>query len=182
MTDQLRSIFDRWQNLEAEKAATREGLKELFIEAKGNGYEPKALRLAFRKKVAADEPETDTDRALSALVDQYLAALEFDAGVRLVRARAPARVENIEEISPESGKAPRGLKLADADGKQSQPNTGGGHEVAGSNAQDVERGRLGREDKAVPADPVAARIYREPYPGDDDPLGPDMPVYLRRIA
>lgn len=93
MSDQLRSLFSRWQELEAQKNSLREELKELFQEAKSNGYEPKAIRLAFRKKVSADEPETDADRKLAELVDQYLAALEFDAGVRLVRARAPARVE-----------------------------------------------------------------------------------------
>src|SRR4051812_40008345 len=102
MSEQLRSIFTRWQNLEAAKEQNREDLKELFAEAKGSGFEPKALRLAFRQKVG--EPETDADRALSMLVENYLTALEFDAGVKLVRARAPARVASAVPL-PESGAA-----------------------------------------------------------------------------
>jgi uncharacterized protein (UPF0335 family) len=79
--DQLKAIFDRWQNLEKEKAALSEDLKELFVEAKSNGYEPKALRVAFRRRVAADKPISDADRELEALVETYLSALTFGAHV-----------------------------------------------------------------------------------------------------
>ena len=72
---QLVSIFARWRNLEDEKARIAEDAKELFAEARGNGYEPKALRLAFRQAAKADEPVSDTDRATQALAETYLAAL-----------------------------------------------------------------------------------------------------------
>jgi len=98
MSEQLRSIYARWERLEEEKRATAEDLKELFAEAKGNGYEPKALRIAFRLKAAAEGPGAAETAATAALVETYIAALSFDAGVRLSRASAPARVEIIEEI------------------------------------------------------------------------------------
>ncbi len=75
MTDQLVSIFARWRNLEDEKARIAEDSKELFAEARGNGFEPKALRVAFRLAVKADEPLSDADRATQALAETYLAAL-----------------------------------------------------------------------------------------------------------
>jgi len=100
MSEQLRSIYARWERLEEEKRATAEDLKELFAEAKGNGYEPKALRIAFRLKAKAEGPEAAETAATAALVETYISALSFDAGVRLSRASAPARVEIIEEIPP----------------------------------------------------------------------------------
>ncbi len=75
MNDQIVSIFSRWRNLEDEKARIAEDAKELFAEARGNGYEPKALRLAFRLQMKADEPQTDADKATQALAETYLAAL-----------------------------------------------------------------------------------------------------------
>ncbi len=72
---QIMSIFARWRNLEDEKARVAEDSKELFAEAKGNGFEPKALRIAFRAAAKADEPVSDTDRTTQALADTYLAAL-----------------------------------------------------------------------------------------------------------
>ena len=98
MSDQLRSIYARWQNLEADKAAISEDLKELFAEAKSNGYEPKALRIAFRLKAKAEGPEAAEAAETAALVETYIAALSYDAGVRLSRASAPARVEKIDEF------------------------------------------------------------------------------------
>jgi len=104
--DQLVSIFERWQRLEEEKAEISEGLKELFAEAKGNGYDAKALRLAFRAKVKADEADP-ADAELQALVEIYL-----DNLAERPRARpAPARVEIIEKI-PAPDATPAGAVVA----------------------------------------------------------------------
>lgn len=68
----IRSIYDRWLRLEEEKAALGDDLKELFIEAKGQGLVPKALRESFRRvrKIGdADQQEHD------AIVDLYVASL-----------------------------------------------------------------------------------------------------------
>ncbi len=106
MSEQLRSIYARWERLEEEKAATSADLKELFLEAKGNGYEPKALRIAFRLKAKAEGPEAAETAATAALVETYISALSFDAGVRLSRASAPARVEIIEQFPLEPSLEP----------------------------------------------------------------------------
>ncbi len=72
---QIVSIFARWRNLEDEKARVSEDSKELFAEAKSNGFEPKALRLAFREAIKADKPVSAVDRATQDLADVYLTAL-----------------------------------------------------------------------------------------------------------
>lgn len=95
MSEQLRSVFTRWLALELHKAEISDDLKELFAEAKGNGFDPKALRLAFRTKVKDSEPLSEADKNTAALVETYLVALEE----RPSRASAPARVEIIEETA-----------------------------------------------------------------------------------
>lgn len=73
--EQLRSIYERWERLEADKKAVSEDLKELFAEARGNGFDGKALRLAFRT-LAKTEGETETDRATRETAELYMAAIE----------------------------------------------------------------------------------------------------------
>ncbi len=72
---QLVSIFARWRNLQDRKTEIAEDSKELFAEAKSNGFEPKALRIAFAEAIKADEPVSDTDKATADLAAVYLDAL-----------------------------------------------------------------------------------------------------------
>lgn len=69
--DQIRAFFERWQRLEEEKANISGDLRELFAEAKGNGFDAKVLRAVFRDKVkdqsARDEFEAIYDLYWSAL-------------------------------------------------------------------------------------------------------------------
>jgi uncharacterized protein (UPF0335 family) len=69
--NQLQSIIDRIENLENEKAVIAEGIKEVFLEAKGNGFDVKIIRkiIAERKKT---EEERNNERAI---MDTYLHAL-----------------------------------------------------------------------------------------------------------
>jgi uncharacterized protein (UPF0335 family) len=71
---QLRSIRERWERLEEDKKAIGDDLKELFAEAKSNGFDPKALRLAFRT-LAKDENETEADKATRETAELYMAAI-----------------------------------------------------------------------------------------------------------
>ena len=73
--EQVRSYFDRWKRLEDEKAEIAEASKDLFVEAKSNGFSPKAMRAAFRQKVKDDQPQTADQADHAALVDLYLTAL-----------------------------------------------------------------------------------------------------------
>lgn len=68
---QLRSIVERIERLEAEKAELAEQIKEVFAEAKGNGFDAKALRnvLKIRRQDRAKRQEEE------AITDLYLSAL-----------------------------------------------------------------------------------------------------------
>lgn len=69
--DQLRSIIGRLEKLEEEKASISDDIRDVFAEAKGNGFDTKALRsvLRIRKIDAAEREEQE------AILDTYLHAL-----------------------------------------------------------------------------------------------------------
>jgi len=69
--DQLKSIIERVERLEEDKAAIVTDIKEVYLEAKGNGYDVKALRaiVRYRKEDAQDRAERE------AIFETYLAAL-----------------------------------------------------------------------------------------------------------
>jgi uncharacterized protein (UPF0335 family) len=73
--DQLRSIVERIERLEEEKQAIADDIKEVYAEAKANGYDTKTLRavIRIRKQDAAERQEQE------ALLDLYLAALGMAA-------------------------------------------------------------------------------------------------------
>jgi uncharacterized protein (UPF0335 family) len=75
--DQLRQYIERVEKLEEEKKSIAEDIKEVFAEAKANGFDTKIVRkiISLRKMEAAEREEMET------LVDLYKAALgmiEFD--------------------------------------------------------------------------------------------------------
>ncbi|MQX24978.1 DUF2312 domain-containing protein [Sinorhizobium meliloti] len=94
---QIRSFFQRWERLEAEKKELGDLLKDLFAEAKSVGYETKALRAAFRLK-AKQDLDSPADAEFEAVVDTYLDALNGSSRAT----RAYAR-ENIEQFDPTTG-------------------------------------------------------------------------------
>ena len=68
---QLRSFIERIERLEEEKKAIAADIKEVYAEAKGEGYETKILRqvVRLRKMDRADRQEQE------ALLELYLSAL-----------------------------------------------------------------------------------------------------------
>jgi uncharacterized protein (UPF0335 family) len=68
---QLKSIIERVERLEQEKAEISEQIKEVFNEAKGNGFDVKVLRkiVRIRKQDRAKRMEEE------AILDLYLSAL-----------------------------------------------------------------------------------------------------------
>jgi uncharacterized protein (UPF0335 family) len=68
---QLRTIIERIERLEEDKAAVANDLKEVFAEAKGNGFDVKILRkvVRIRKQDRAKRQEEE------ALLDLYLSAI-----------------------------------------------------------------------------------------------------------
>jgi uncharacterized protein (UPF0335 family) len=67
----LRTIIERIERLEEDKAAVMADMKEVFLEAKGEGYDVKILRkvIRIRKQDKAKRQEED------AILDLYMAAL-----------------------------------------------------------------------------------------------------------
>lgn len=68
---QLRSVVERVERLEQEKAEIAEQIKEVYAEAKGNGFDVKILRkvVRMRKQDRAKRQEEET------ILDLYMAAL-----------------------------------------------------------------------------------------------------------
>ena len=69
--DQLRSIVERIERLEEEKSAIAADIKEVYAEAKGNGFDGPALReiIRIRKQDKSERKEHE------AILDLYLHAL-----------------------------------------------------------------------------------------------------------
>lgn len=68
---QLKSIVERINNLEDAKKETQKDIAEVYLEAKGNGFNPKALRVIVRQQRADAKKAAE----LAADVDAYKAAL-----------------------------------------------------------------------------------------------------------
>lgn len=69
--DQLKSIVERVERLEEEKTALSGDIREVYAEAKGNGFDTKIVRqvVRLRKLDTTEREERD------ALLDLYLSAL-----------------------------------------------------------------------------------------------------------
>lgn len=68
---QLRSLIERIERLEEEKSALAGDIKEVYAEAKANGFDTKILRkvITLRKKDTVEREEEQ------AMIDLYLNAL-----------------------------------------------------------------------------------------------------------
>jgi uncharacterized protein (UPF0335 family) len=71
---QLKSIIERIERLEEERKGLGADVREIYAEAKGNGFDPKILRMIIRlrKMAAADRQEQD------ALLETYKSALGME--------------------------------------------------------------------------------------------------------
>lgn len=60
--DQLRTIVERIERLEEEKKTFSDDIRDVYAEAKGNGYDVKALRIIvrMRKQDANERAEQET--------------------------------------------------------------------------------------------------------------------------
>jgi uncharacterized protein (UPF0335 family) len=69
--DQLKKIIARVEKLEEEKAGIAADIRDVFAEAKGNGFDVKAIRMIIklRKMDASEREEAET------ILDTYLHAL-----------------------------------------------------------------------------------------------------------
>ena len=75
--DQLRTIVERIEHIEEEIRELGEAKKEVYAEAKGNGFDVKTLREIIRIR---KQDKDERDEQLS-LLDTYLHALEVASRV-----------------------------------------------------------------------------------------------------
>ena len=69
--DQLRSIVERIERLEEEKKTIADDIKDVYAEAKGNGFDVKALRTIVRLR----KLDTDERKEQEAVLETYMHAL-----------------------------------------------------------------------------------------------------------
>lgn len=69
--NQIKALVERIEKLEEEKAAIAEDIKEVYAEAKGNGFDPKIIKkvISLRKQDATKRKEEQ------ALIATYMDAL-----------------------------------------------------------------------------------------------------------
>lgn len=69
--DQLRAFIERIERMEEEKDAISTDIKEIYAEAKGNGFDTKVIRLLVRiRKMDANERAEQ-----EAVLEMYMSAL-----------------------------------------------------------------------------------------------------------
>jgi uncharacterized protein (UPF0335 family) len=71
--DQLRAIVERVEQVEEEIKELTEARKEIYLEAKGNGFDVKVLREVIRVR-KQDQKERDEQESL---LDVYLQAIKM---------------------------------------------------------------------------------------------------------
>ena len=69
--ERLRTFIERVERLEEEKAATMTDIKEVYQEAKGEGYDPKILKLVVKIR-KMDKSKRQEEEAI---LDLYMSAL-----------------------------------------------------------------------------------------------------------
>jgi uncharacterized protein (UPF0335 family) len=69
--DQLKAIIERVERLEEEKKAISDDIRDVFAEAKANGFDVKALRTIIRLR----KQEPDERAEQEAIIDTYMLAL-----------------------------------------------------------------------------------------------------------
>jgi len=137
---QLRSFVERVERIEEEISALNADKSEIYKEARGNGFDVKALRkvVAQRKLDPSEREERD------ALFDLYWSAIH-GSDEDLSRARAHAR-EIIEEFDPETGEITEQPETARTNSPASEHKTAGhapldeGSEDANTEQDNVDRG------------------------------------------
>ena len=69
--DQLKAIIERIERLEEEKKTTSDDIRDVYAEAKGTGFDIKALRTIVRMR----KQDTDERREEQAVLEMYMNAL-----------------------------------------------------------------------------------------------------------
>lgn len=80
--EQLKSIIERVERLEEEKKAAQDGISDVYAEAKGNGFDVKALRAIVKRRKQDAEKLKEHEE----IVESYMHALGMLADLPLGQA------------------------------------------------------------------------------------------------
>ena len=69
--DQLKKIIERIQRLEEEKANLAQDIREVYAEAKGNGYDVKTIRAVIRRQKMDAQKREEQDALLEMYEDIF---------------------------------------------------------------------------------------------------------------
>jgi uncharacterized protein (UPF0335 family) len=72
--NQLRTIIERIERLEEEKKGIQDDIKDVYLEAKGTGFEPRIIRAVVRLRKKAKEERQEEEE----LLELYKAALGME--------------------------------------------------------------------------------------------------------
>lgn len=95
--NQLKSIVERIEQLEIEKAAIAADIKDVYAEAKSSGFDPKIIK----KVIAMRKQDADKLREEQALIATYMDALGMLADTPLGRAAAAREFGAARAEAPE---------------------------------------------------------------------------------
>ena len=112
--DQLRAFVERIERLEEEKATISADIKDVYGEAKANGYDTKILRMVIRlrKQDAAERQEQEAlldlyMHALGMIVEEEIERTEAETGQTDVEAYARDVAEKSASSEPDPAPAAR---------------------------------------------------------------------------
>lgn len=140
---QLRSIIERIERLKDEQDALAADIREVYAEAKSNGYDKTALGqvVTIRRKRAKD-PEGFEER--NALVDLYLSVLDgtVDATRTHAHEDAPEATTSGKpspEVGPQAEASPAGTGTGTPAGHATDSNGGGANAPVTKRSHDIDR-------------------------------------------
>ena len=93
----LKSLVERIERLEEEKAAIAADIKDVYAEAKGTGFDPKIIK----KVIALRKQDADKMREEQALIATYMDALGMLSDTPLGRAAVAREFSNAQAEAPE---------------------------------------------------------------------------------
>ena len=187
--DRLRSVVERIERLNEENDAINADKREIFAEARGNGYDVKALKavIGIRKKRASDAAGHQEHEHMVAL---YLAALDKPTETEHARTPAPAGdpPDHQETPAPDFSSADGGLPQPSvpAEPRVSAASTSGsgsaGPTSASEGTQPAEPHTQGvAQPGSAPGLEPAGRRFESSRPDQSDD-GLDIPTFMKRDA
>lgn len=91
--NQIKALVERIEKLEDEKSMIAEDIKEVYAEAKGNGFDPKIIK----KIIAIRKQDAEKLKEEQALIETYMDALGMLATTPLGKAALRSAGASVED-------------------------------------------------------------------------------------